>query len=210
MNLGFGPKKPNFGKHADALSNVREKKEGWKFAALILGAVSTILAFVILENTGETVPVLTPYHISAAPGAMPYNLENLTQSQRYLSLLARSDLTNLLIWQPDTIYPQFGAFLRRCTPEAYQTYNLRLMKEAKRFKNLNVTEMFFPQGEAFVPPDSVALSGMLIRKMGHETLFRKRVKYVVSYAADNGIFAIAAVHAYLPGTTLPRSLLHAQ
>lgn len=209
--LGLGKKKDSpASRHSDALSNIRERKEGWKFAAIVLGIVSAVLAFSLVEASGRVTTVLEPYHISSVSGSLPYNINNLSRSQRYLALLARSDINTLTTWNTQTVRTQFATFLARCTPAAYQAWNLRLQKYQKRILSDNMTEIFFPQSESFVPPDSIALDGLLVRKMGHHTMFRRPVQYVVSYAPDNGIFSIANIVAQVQGSKIPRSVLHVQ
>lgn len=211
MNLNFGMsgKKTKTG-HGDVITNLRERKEGWKYAAVILGIVSVILAFSLVESTGRVHNVLLPYHISTAGSSMPYNVNNLTESQKYLGILARSDIALLTIWDPATVTRQFNAFLTRCTPEAYQYWNLKLPKYAKQMQNDDITEEFFFQSEKFVPPYSVDVEGLLVRHMGSQLLFKRPVQYIVSYAPNNGIFSIANVQAQVKGSKIPRSVLHVQ
>lgn len=211
MNLNFGKtdKKIKAG-HGDVITNLRERKEGWKYAAVVLGIVSVILAFSLVESTGRVDNILLPYHISAQGTSMPYNVNNLTESQRYLGVLARSDIALLTIWDPNTVTQQFEYFLNRCTPEAYQYWNLKLPKYANEMKNDDITENFFFQGEKFVPPYSVDVEGLLVRHMGTQLLFKRPVQYIVSYAPNNGIFSIANVKAQVEGSKIPRSVLHVQ
>ncbi|WP_414039364.1 TraE/TraK family type IV conjugative transfer system protein [Acidithiobacillus sp. M4-SHS-6] len=212
MNFNWGANKQRISAkgHGDVVSNLRERKEGWKYAAVVLGVVSAILAFTLAESSGRVQTILLPYHISAAGSGMPYNVNNLSESQRYLGVLARSDIAMLTIWDPDTIRSQFNHFLRRCTPQAYQHWEFKLPKYAKQMRNDNITEMFFFQGEKFVPPYSVDVEGLLVRTMGHHVLFRRPVQYIVSYAPNNGIFSIANVQAQVKGSKIPRSVLHVQ
>jgi hypothetical protein len=212
VNLGFSRKDATTqsSKHSDVLSNLRERKEGWKYAATVLGVVCAIMAFALVEDSGRVETVLEPYHISAASGNMPYNPSNLSESQQYLAILARSDLAQLLIWDPQTVKGQFEGFLNRCTPQAYAKWSTRMLKEAKQYNNLGMSESFYFQSEHFIPPDSVEISGMLVRRLDSKLLFRHPVQYIVSYAPNNGVFSVAQVSAQVQGSAIPRSVLHVQ
>jgi hypothetical protein len=158
--------KPQQTNYAGGVHDALRAASAWRLVAMVLSIVSIVTIGMALRASGTQRTVLVPYGMYSANNQV--TVDGSLRDADYLMLLARADASALLDWQPRTVERQIEAFLSRLTPGAYSRYNLTLRSEAKKYAELNASEVFYPSSVSFTPPNQVVLTGAILRYIGEQ------------------------------------------
>lgn len=154
--------------YSGAVHDSLRAASAWRMACYALVAALILVAATALHASSAQRTVLVPYGMYTANNEV--KVDGSERDADYLTLLARSDASQLLVWQPKTVVRQIEVFLGRLTPGAYARYNLDLRTQAKKYEDLNATEVFYPSKITFVPPSSVVMEGSVMRWIGEKPI----------------------------------------
>lgn len=164
----------------------------WRTAALVLAAIAVLLAFAALRLSADRQTVIVPWQVVYAHRKIAVG-DRPAADVPYLRMLAQADLDSLLDWQPDTVDAQIGIFLARLAPQAYAQYNLDLRAKAKRYRQGNVSEVFYAKDLTFVPPNRIRATGTLLRWAGQTRTLQTDATYTLTYRPTSSGYQIAGV-----------------
>lgn len=180
-------------KYADAVSNAFNTAQAWKYASFLLGAVSLVLAFFLIEASRNTPVVLIPYGAATSTSKLVVsgNQPGAT-SPEYYSEIAMADLSMILDVTPNDITQQYQRFLTRLTPDLYGRQNASLMGQATNLQNQGITQSFYPLRISVDPQkEQVTVSGEQVQYLGGSETSRSNISYVVTYQETHGYLLIS-------------------
>lgn len=186
--------------YSGAVHDSLRAASAWRLACYALVAALILVAATAMHASSAQRTVLVPYGMYFANDSV--KVDGSQRDADYLTLLARSDASALLVWQPKTVVRQIEVFLGRLTPGAYARYNLDLRTEAKKYEDLNASEVFYPSKITFQPPSSVVLEGSVMRWIGE-----KPVTAAAALAGAAGVTPAAPAQGKPGAATDPSSVV---
>lgn len=173
-----------------SLGSAIHSSRAWRFTTTVLAIICIGLIANTFRISGNHQAILIPYGVAISKTNVPVSGESENDG-KYLSLLARADLSTLLDWQPSNVVRQTNQFLTRLSPAAYAKFNINLIDEATKYERGNVSEAFYPQTIIFKAPNQIIVTGSLKRWAGSEQTLKANLKYTIHYAVNAaGIYTI--------------------
>jgi hypothetical protein len=185
--------------HRGMLRDLKKQSSGWKVATYVLGIALVFTGWKMLEVKNAQAVVIAPYGLYSANQAVATG-DTLEEARDYMDLLFRADLSVMLNWQASTVSRQFSTFMTRLTPEGYAHYNLDLRDKGVKYRDQNMSQMFYPQDISMIVDEESSGSfvmeseGLLKRWRGGDELINTEVVYRLHYReVGSGLFGVKKI-----------------
>lgn len=185
-------------KYFDLVANAYSEAKAWRLSALILAALCAVLVWGLISATHNAPVILVNQETASLQGRIKVTqAADLSGTDlAYFTNIALGDLGLLLTWRPETVEQGYARFLNRTTDELYGREGMRLQAEARKHRDDNVTQAFYPSDtKVDLSKRQVIVTGTLVRWQSDKETFRGTVRYAVAYERFKGYLHVDRIEA---------------